>query len=206
MIFGRIYESNVALAGITDTTSRVIDLDGSLQMSVQCLVTVNTGAANTIAADTGVDIATDQLTTATAHGYFTGLKVRFTSTGTLPAGLATSTDYFVIAVSASVFAVGSSLANAQAGTKVNITDTGTAASTITVTPTAIAGASVILQKSNDGVNYDDIGSATAITVSANVWLSIVDPTHRWARLKYVITAGSMSTTNNILVKGWANIN
>ena len=54
----------------------------------------------------------------TAHGFITGDHVQLTTSGSLPAGLATSTDYWVIADSTSRFRLASSLANALAGTAV----------------------------------------------------------------------------------------
>lgn len=78
--------------------------------------------------DTDVD-ATDNEITMTAHGAVTGYgPVRFTLQGdasALPAGLAVSTDYWLIAVDANTVKVASSFANAIAGTAIDITDTGT---------------------------------------------------------------------------------
>ncbi len=51
----------------------------------------------------------------TAHGYQTGLKVRFTTTGALPTGLAVLTDYYLIRVSADVIMAASTQENAIAG-------------------------------------------------------------------------------------------
>lgn len=66
------------------------------------------------------------------HGFITGDHVQLTTTGSLAAGTATGTDYWVIADSTSRFRISSSLANALAGTAVawvtNLTDaTGTQA-------------------------------------------------------------------------------
>jgi hypothetical protein len=55
------------------------------------------------------------------HGFVTGDKVQLTSTGTLPAGLALATDYYVIRVDANNFKLASSAALAAAGTAVDIT-------------------------------------------------------------------------------------
>ncbi len=100
----------------------------------------------------------------------------------------------------------SSLALAQAGTALEITDTGTDAGVNTFTSTSIAGGTVKLQKSNDGlgaspVNWSDEGSATNITADANLWLEKINPTGNWMRLAFTITAGRFSTSNEIVVKG-----
>jgi len=55
------------------------------------------------------------------HGFVTGDKVQLTSTGTLPAGLALATDYYVIRFDANNFKLASSAALAAAGTAVDIT-------------------------------------------------------------------------------------
>jgi hypothetical protein len=57
----------------------------------------------------------------TAHGLVTGDKVRLTSTGTLPAGLALLTDYYAIRVDNNNFKLASSAKNAERGIAVDIT-------------------------------------------------------------------------------------
>ncbi len=82
------------------------------------------------------DPATDELTiTNPTVPFDLGDRVRLTTTGTLPAGLATATDYFVIPVRKSIGAyvlkLGTSLANAIAGTAINVTGAGSGTHTIT---------------------------------------------------------------------------
>jgi hypothetical protein len=58
----------------------------------------------------------------TGHGFITGEgPVRMTSSGTLPAGLAVDTDYWIIRVDDNTYKVATSRANALAGTDVDIT-------------------------------------------------------------------------------------
>ena len=57
--------------------------------------------------------------------------MRLTTTTTLPAGLATATDYYYIRVSDSTGKLATSYANAIAGTAINITDAGTGTHTST---------------------------------------------------------------------------
>lgn len=56
-----------------------------------------------------------------SHGYNTGDKGQLTTTGTLPAGLSLATDYYIIKVDNDNFKLASSLANAVAGSAVDIT-------------------------------------------------------------------------------------
>lgn len=78
-----------------------------------------------------IDTSDDYIAEGT-HGYYTGLKVQVSSTVTLPAGLSASTDYYVIRDTADRYKFASSLANALAGTAVDITDVGSG--TLTTTP------------------------------------------------------------------------
>ena len=76
------------------------------------------------------DNSTDRLT-ATAHGMSTGDgPFEVSSAGTLPTGLAASTNYWCIRVDDNTLQVASSLANAKSGTAVTFSDNGTGAHTI----------------------------------------------------------------------------
>lgn len=143
----------------------------------------------------------DDEVTIPAHGFFTGLKGQLTTTGTLPAGVTTATDYFIIVVDANTIQFAASLADALAGDAIDLTDYGSDEGVHTFTPTALAGGAVKLQKSNDGTNWSDEGSATNITVDGTVWLEKTDPGFRWARIHYTLTAGSISSDNHVVVKG-----
>jgi hypothetical protein len=73
-------------------------------------------------------ITTDALTntiTGTAHGLVTGSRVRINSSNTVPGGVAAGVDYYAIALSANQFKVAETLADAVAGTEINLTDGGT---------------------------------------------------------------------------------
>lgn len=81
---------------------------------------------NTFTANAGTDVITY------TNDWSPFTKVRFTTTGTLPAGLALNTDYWLIRASTTTATVASSYINALAGTFVDITDTGTGTHTLTV--------------------------------------------------------------------------
>lgn len=80
----------------------------------------------TVNAGTDVGTATSTILT------LTGTEVKFSSTTTLPAGLSEDTTYYLIYQSTTTFKVATSLANALAGTAVDITDTGTGTHTVSV--------------------------------------------------------------------------
>lgn len=78
-----------------------------------------------------VDPATDELTCASNENVLdSGDGVRFTTTGTLPAGLALATTVYLRRTGKKTFKVASSYANAQAGTFIDLTTAGTGVHTI----------------------------------------------------------------------------
>src|SRR6476661_398545 len=98
---------------VTTFTSAAIDLKQMGGYSLHAVWDVNTPAAKVFTA------AASDICTAASHGYTTGLKGQASTTTTLPAGLALTTDYFVIVLDANTFKLASSLANAIAGTAID---------------------------------------------------------------------------------------
>jgi hypothetical protein len=147
-----------------------------------------------------VDVTANTVTI-TSHGMLTGLKGQLTTTGTLPGGLSTSTDYFVIYVDANTIKFASSLVNAQAGTAINITNQGTSGAVNTFTATSLATASWKLQQANDKNNPIDLGTATNITTSATLSLEKDRPLYRYVRVWVTLAAGQLTMPLQILAKG-----
>lgn len=93
--------------------------------------TTNTlSQSDTFTADASTDVCTWTSTANIPSNILTGTRVRLTTSGTLPAGLATATDYYVIKLTDSTFELATSYANAIAGTQINITDAGTGTHTV----------------------------------------------------------------------------
>ena len=86
---------------------------------------------DSVALDSGTVTADDttDLLSLTDHGFTAGQRVRFSSSGTLPAGLSAGVVYHVLAagLTADAFAVGLT----AGGVAVDITDTGTGTHTVT---------------------------------------------------------------------------
>ena len=78
------------------------------------------------------DASTDIITTAGLDDFKTGTRVQVSTTTTLPGGLSAATNYYVIRVSISTLKLATSLANALAGTAIDITSAGTGTHTITL--------------------------------------------------------------------------
>lgn len=93
-----------------------------------------TTSATTAGVASAVDVSADSVTFGSAQAWFTGKPVVPTSTGALPTGLTSGTTYYLIRVSSTEFQFATSLANAVAGTEINLTDQGDAGATITITP------------------------------------------------------------------------
>ncbi len=96
-------------------------------------VNMNTLSAQTlINSNTVTASSSSGLLLTFTNDFTTYTQVRFTTTGTLPTGLSTDTDYWLIRVSATTARVATSLANAVAATAIAYTDGGTGTHTMTV--------------------------------------------------------------------------
>ncbi len=164
----------------------------------------STGAALSITQGTtsAVNVSTN-IVTITSHGFATGAAVQLTSTGTLPGGLSLATTYYIINLTANTLAFATSLANAMAGTKIDLTTQGSSGAVHTITGSGIT-VSAQLQTSSDNSSWSDEGSSTPITASGNFWLEKINPAANYMRVAFVIvgTGGSLSSSNTIVVKGF----
>ena len=97
----------------------------------------------------------EDMATITAHGYATGdgpYRLTLAAADALPTGLAIDTDYWVIEVNANTIQFASTLANAQAGTQIEITGNGTVSTLI------------------------ELGGPADGATSGSGWANAVDPT------------------------------
>jgi len=149
--------------------------------------------------DGDVSVANDEITE-TAHPYVLGLKGQLTSSGTLPAGLALATDYFIIVVDVNTYQLALTLNDALAGTQVDIT-AAAGGGTHTYTPTALAGATITHQQSNNDSDFFDVAAADSVTVDATFVYTATNPQYKFVRLQYTLTAGLFNVTNNVILRG-----
>lgn len=156
-------------------------------------------AETTAGVDSAVDTSTEYITM-TSHGLATGTVGQLTSTGTLPAGVTTSTNYYVIYVDADNIQLASSLTNAQAGTAINLTDQGTSGATHTFTPTTL-NTNVKLQASDDDTNWADIsGTSTNITSSSTTIFNQASVGYKYVRAVITHTSGQVDIVSYITGK------
>ena len=125
-----------AAATVVPCTVAVLDVIGFYRKTsvttITAEATTNTlGRSATFTADAGTDLMTYTSVTSLPSNILTGTRVRLTTTTTLPAPLATATDYYVIRMSDGTFELATTYANAIAGTQIDITTTGTGTHTIT---------------------------------------------------------------------------
>lgn len=203
-----ILKDSQTIATAYSAGSSAINVKSAATVAVVSAVTNSAPAAGTFTAANATEIFTK-----TAHGFLTGLKVQVSNSGgALPTGISAATDYFVIYISANTFYLATSLVNAQAGTFLSITTDGTG--TQTVTPTALAGASVKLQGCLDddaptasSVWADlpicatgDASKSGSITATANFLLHDHLPKVNYIRAYYTLTAGQLSVAQTTVVK------
>jgi len=125
-----------AAATVVPGTLALVDVIGfvrvtSVTTATAQSVTNTLGQSDTFTADASTDVITFTSTASNPSNLLTGTRMRLTTTTTLPAGLATATDYYYIRVSDSTGKLATSYANAIAGTAINITDAGTGTHTST---------------------------------------------------------------------------
>lgn len=125
-----------AAATVAPCTLALVDVIGFYRVTTvtttTAQATTNTlGQTDTFTADAGTDICTWSSTANIPSNILTGTRVRLTTSGTLPGGLATATDYYVVKLSDTTFELAASYTNAVAGTQIDITDAGTGTHTVT---------------------------------------------------------------------------
>lgn len=199
----RVFNDDIGLATSFATTnySDTFDLRHIVGYAVRLAYTVDASTTKDVLADTQVNITTNALTV-TAHGWTTARAVRASSTATLPAPLLVATDYYVIVVDANTIKLAASVDLAVAGTPIDLTTIGTAASTHTLTPNALA-ASWTMQASLDGTAWESVGTPTTITVTASALIAAVDVMYPYVRAKVTVTGGQLSAVSGrINAKGF----
>lgn len=125
-----------AAATVVPCTVALLDVIGYYRVTsvttITAQATTNTISTRTatFTADASTDIMTYTSVTSLPSNLLTGTRVRCTTTTTLPAPLATATDYYLIRVTDGTYKLATSYANAIAGTAINITDAGTGTHTL----------------------------------------------------------------------------
>jgi len=122
--------SGYAVSAATTVVPATLVLVDMLAFHRVTTVTTTT-AQSTVNSNTFTATSSSGLLLTFANDWNTFQKVRFTTTTTLPTGLALNTDYWLVRVSATTARVATSYANAIAGTVIAFTDAGTGTHTLT---------------------------------------------------------------------------
>lgn len=126
-------------------------------------------ATATTATISSIDLGTNVITMTGAHGLSTGDYIYFATSGTLPAGLAVNTAYYVYVDSATELHVSLTIA----GATVDITDAGTGTHTIKEASWVLAGAGggagTVYVTNKLGTGADDAPTNTTFTLTAGSW-------------------------------------
>ena len=155
---------------------------------------------------------TNELTTASAHGLVTGSRLRLVG-GTLPAPTVTGTDYYAIVSSTTVLRLATTLANAQAGTAIDLSDAGSGALTLTEQAlTAADPLSVLVNKELSHPAWttrsliDNLGTATnvaGVATKPTKIITIINSGGTSMVFRHILTiestAGTTATLGNVPV-------
>ena len=151
--------------------------------------------------------------TKVAHGFKSGMSAKITSDGlAVPAPLVSGTAYFIIWISDDVFKLALTRADAVAATVVpiDLTDTGSAAATITFTPEANVATCEIERASNPThstalLDWKTVSSINLVTASSPQTVAKVDNPYAWVRARFVVTRGAFVGTPTAVLGGssWA---
>jgi hypothetical protein len=115
----------------------LVDLQGYYRMSTTNVT--GTGLRTLINSNTFTASSSSGLLLTYTNDFNTLTKVRFSTTTTLPTGLSTLTDYWLVRASSTTARVATSLANAIAGTFIAYTDAGTGTHTLRIETRAAGG-------------------------------------------------------------------
>jgi len=160
-------------SGVSTYVAADYEVDVSkLHTSAYLLATwaLSNGADKTFT-DTEVAVADDEITIST-HGYTSGMVAQLTTTGTLPAGLAGSTDYWIYVKDVDTIKLATSAANLAAGTYVNIT-AASGGGTHTVDVNTAAGTVKFWYSSDGSTKEKEVDATGANMASVTKYVEIV---------------------------------
>ena len=179
--------------------SSILECDGIDSIGIFATSNAVTMAAVAYASATDINATSNVLTK--AHTFVTGSVVRVATSTTLPDPLVAATDYFVIKVSATEIKLATSLANALAGTAIDLIDVGVGNQTVTA---ATSGACTLtLEVSPDNSLFVPYAAATTLTAAGN-HIAITKPAFNYFRIKLTIVDNQFTIDTRVLFKDFLN--
>lgn len=182
-----IIDSEVAASEISD----LISLDNSLGFSV-VLKKMDSSLSNKTFSSVSLDAFT-----ISSHGYKTGLKVRFTTSGSLPTGLSPATDYYLIAISENTLMVANTQQNASDGAFLTISG-GSGTHTVDVQP--FLPCYVKLEGSLEGSEWFQIALQEVGNLCQN--LEYEKAFFHYLRISFLNESGQRTVYLKTMIKGY----
>lgn len=154
--YPRFYNHFTGLKVLLNNTQYTVNTVNNVTFSITTTVPVGTLAVKTFS--TGdVDIERDVLSLS-SHGHKTGSKVKYTAGSAAVGGLTTGSTYFIIAANSNSLKLATSLANAMAGTAIDLTSRGAGTQTLTpVLVTRFSSNRYRNNKADDGIFLESTG-------------------------------------------------
>ena len=157
--YPRFYNHFTGLKVLLNNTQYTVNAVNNVTFSITTSVPVGTLAIKTFASASSVDTRTDVLTVAN-HGHKTGSKVKYTAASAPIGGLTSGLTYFVIASSSNTLKLATNLANALAGSAIDLTSAGTGTQTLTpVLVTRFSSNRYRNNKADDGILLESSGTS-----------------------------------------------
>ncbi|HKR58891.1 MAG TPA: hypothetical protein VJS64_04100 [Pyrinomonadaceae bacterium] len=157
--YPRFYNHFTGLKVVLNNTPYTISAVNNITFSITTTVPVGTLAVKTFASETNIDTRTDVITIP-SHGHKTGSKVKYTTGSATVGGLTNGSTYFVITLNSNTLKLATSLANALAGTAIDLTSTGTGSQTLTpVLVTRFSSNRYRNTKADDGILLESTGTS-----------------------------------------------
>lgn len=157
--YPRFYNHFAGLKVLLNNTQYTVSAVNNVTFSITTNVPVGTLAVKTFAPATSVDTRTDVLAIP-SHGHKTGSKVKYSTAGDAVGGLTNGSSYFVIASNSNTLKLATSLANALAGTAIDLTSRGTGTQTLTpVLVTRFSSNRYRNTKADDGIFLESTGTS-----------------------------------------------
>lgn len=157
---------------VSNFNALLLKLDLDAKVAAVPIVSISTGSSPLITVKNlqfvpgDVNIGTDTITV-TAHGFTDGQKVRFESTGTIPAGISANTDYLIDSSTANTF----KLLNPVNLATIDITSVGAGTHTVFLFHNLVVGDFVTLSGTNCDPNLD--GNYEVITTPTGYSYTII---------------------------------
>lgn len=176
-------------------TSEEINLDEAQGFAIVASASPMT-IANKTFTSSEVSLST---VTISAHGYALGLKVRFTTTGSLPSGLSAGVDYYLTPITSNTFIISTSYENVLSGSYVTLSDGGSGTHTVVVQD--FVPVNMHLEGSIDGSIWCFINNSTKELNETPYMLEHESAFYHKVRIKLSVYGGQHDVNVKIMIKG-----